>query len=139
MHAFSKQFPIMESSVDPWHLDPQSAYVFEKDAVVRRLMRQLNVPNLFAQAQEHDAVKILVAFDNHPTHWIIFRLWKGAPDYSPNHSVHKFAKHPEANGLLFEATPKQTISREKMEIMMTREAQQMDASGPFRFSQLPPR
>jgi len=33
------------------------------------------LPNLHAQAIEHDEARFLIAFDNHPTHWIVVDLF----------------------------------------------------------------
>lgn len=129
----------MSDTIDVWHLNPELVYMFDQDRVVGGLMKQLNVPNLFARASEFNAMKALVAFDNHPTHWIILRLWQGVPAYSPNHSIHKFVRNPEPNGSLFEAVPKATTSRTKMEIKLTEECRAMEAASPFAFQQLPDR
>jgi hypothetical protein len=36
-------------------------------------------------------------------------------DYSPNHSIHQFVWAPDENGLLFEAVPKASVTRETMD------------------------
>jgi hypothetical protein len=111
-------------NIDVWRLDPGSAYNLVDNAVVTPLMKQLGVLNLFSHAQEHDEVHALFAFDNHPSHWIVLHLWKGHND-------------PEKDGLLFEALPKSTTSREMMTEKMISECLKMGAKTPFTFSQLP--
>lgn len=100
--------------MDVWKLDA-TPYVLQGDDLVRDLMRQLRVPNLFARAAEYDAMHAFVAFDNHPSHWIVLHLFQGGSSYSPNHVVHKFVADADPNGLLFEAIPKSSCSREQME------------------------
>jgi hypothetical protein len=112
--------------VDVWRLDPSASYMLEGDSTVTALMRQLGVPNLFAAMIEHDEAKSFVAFDNHPTHWIILRIWKGHSKKS-------------GNGLLFEAVPKVATSEPAMLSRLKSEAAEMESSGPVTFSQLPPR
>ncbi|MBI5425747.1 MAG: hypothetical protein HZA32_16855 [Opitutae bacterium] len=120
-----------------WKLNPSDLYIFDGDDVVRGLMRQLGVTNLFARAKEFDALHAFVAFDNHPTHWIILHLWQGVPAYSPNHAVHQLVRHADPNGLLFEAAPKSSTSRAAMEERLISEALKMGAKTPFVFQQLP--
>lgn len=132
-------FATMSDKIDVWALQSEKVYLFDNDPFVKCLLKQLGVPNLFAAATEFDAMKAIVAFDNHPTHWIIIRLWKGAPEYSPNHSIHRLAKNPSANGLLFEAIPKTSESRAEMEIKLSKECSEMAADSPFQFQQLPGR
>jgi hypothetical protein len=123
--------------MNAWKLHPDHVYVLEGDETVRGLLKQLRVPNLFAGVSEFDALHAFVAFDNHPTHWIVVHLWQGVPDYSPNHSLNKLVKNPGPNGLLFEAEPKNLTSRAKMEEKMISEALKMGAKMPFVFQQLP--
>jgi hypothetical protein len=122
-----------------WKLSPNESYILQGDDVVLDLMKQLRVPNLFARATEYDAMHAFVAFDNHPTHWIVLHLWQGAADYSPNHSIHQFVRAPDANGLLFEAVPKASLTRETMEDRLVSEALRMGAKIPFAFQKLPER
>jgi len=124
------------TSLDVWNLDPEGSYFMEKDDVVSDLMRQLRVPKLFASVPKDEPLQALVAFDNHPTHWIILRLWQNAQEYSPNHGIHKYVKNAEANGLLFEAVPKSQCSRHGIEERLSGETKEMGATGPFVFQQL---
>lgn len=118
-----------------WKLDPRAAYVFEGDDVVSDLLRQLGVPNLFAPAAEHDTAHLMVAFEDHPTHWIVLHLWKGQSEYSPNHVVNRLVKRASPNGLLFWAEPKASTSRDTMQAKLDAEA--ADQGQGFQFSQLP--
>jgi hypothetical protein len=127
----------MTEKVDVWNLNPESVYLLEGAEQVVALMRQLRIPNLFASAVEHDTIKALAAFDNHPTHWIVLRLWKGGPAYSPNHRIHRLVKFSDPNGLLFEASPKRTATRQKMESDLKREMLEMESSAPFSWQKLP--
>ncbi|BET67218.1 hypothetical protein ASA1KI_21360 [Opitutales bacterium ASA1] len=122
-----------------WKLFPEETYVLQGDDVVRDLMKQLRVPNLFARASEYEGMHAFVAFENHPTHWIVLHLWQGAANYSPNHSIHQFVEAPEANGLLFEAVPKASVTRKTMEDRLVSEALRMGAKIPFSFQRLPER
>lgn len=121
-----------------WKLNPNEVYQLEGDDTVRGLLKQLRIPNLFAGASEFDAMQAFVAFDNHPTHWIIIHFWQGVPDYSPNHSIHKLVGHASPNGLLFNAEPKSSTSRAEMEGKLISEALKMGAKDVFAFQQLPP-
>lgn len=120
-----------------WTLDSSKDYILENDEIVGDLMRQLRVPHLFDQMAEFDEIAAMVAFDNHPTHWIILRLWKGAPAYSPNHGISRFVESADPNGLLFQAVPKSTESREQMETRLTSESLKMGSKDVFTFQQLP--
>src|SRR6185503_5090319 len=124
-----------EAGIDVWKLDPEMLYVLEKDAVVAELMRQLRVPDLFASAPKGKPLHAMAAFDNHPTHWIVLHLWQNAEAYSPNHGIHKYVKNAESNGFLFEAVPKAQYSRHRIEERLSREAKEMEATGPFVFQQ----
>jgi hypothetical protein len=115
----------------------EANYTLEGDNVVRDLMKQLRVPNLFARASEFDAMHAFVAFDNHATHWIVVHLFQGGHPYSPNHAVNKLVRNADPNGLLFEAVPKESTSREEMEEKMISEALKMGAKTPFAFQQFP--
>jgi len=111
-------------NLDVWKLDPSKPYVLQGDALVSGLMTQLRVPNLFAQAVEHDQVHTLVAFDNHPTHWVVLHLWKGHGE-------------PGGNGLLFEAQPKCDLPRAQMLRKLRDQAGEMEANSEVKFSQIP--
>jgi hypothetical protein len=121
-----------------WKLDPEKVFLLEGDDTVRDLLKQLRVPNLFSGASEFDAMHAFVAFDNHPTHWIIIHLWQGVPDYSPNHAVHKLVGNASPNGLLFKAEPKSSTNRAEIEEKLISEALKMGAKDVFAFQQLPP-
>lgn len=126
-----------DRKMNAWKLNTDEMYILEGDVLVRELMRQLRIPNLFAGTFEHDRIHAFGAFDNHPTHWIVLHLWKGVPAYSPNHVVSRLVRRPEPNGLLFQAVPKSSTSRTKMEIQLTVEAREMESAEPFAFQQLP--
>lgn len=112
--------------IDVWALETDKPYVLTDDAVVQPLLVQLGLPNLFAQAKEHDKVRFCVAFDNHPTHWVLIDLYKGSDK-------------PDGNGLLFEAIPKASVSRKEMEKQLQQRAKEMGADRQPKFSQLPAR
>lgn len=110
--------------IDVWQLDPEKSYIITEDPVVRILLNQLGLPNLFAQASEHDEARFMVAFDNHPTHWLTLDFFKGS-------------SQPGGNGLAFTAYPKASTSRKQMLSKLTEEARKIEAKGPVHFSQLP--
>jgi hypothetical protein len=111
-------------NIDVWALDAKKTYSLVDDNVVQPLLVQLGLPNLFAQAKEHDKAKFLIAFDNHPTHWLVVSLFKGSD-------------RPDGDGLLFEAIPKATVSRKEMGKNLLKVVKEMGADGPAKFSQLP--
>jgi len=65
-----------------------------------------------------------VAFDNHPTHWLLFNFFMGGDT-------------PEKNGLSFNAWPKVSTPRAQMLDQLHTMAKQMRANKPFTFSQIP--
>jgi hypothetical protein len=65
-----------------------------------------------------------VAFDNHPSHWLQFDLFKGR-------------NNPGENGLAFAAYPKAAVTRAEMTKKLREQGKQMEASGPIPFSQIP--
>ena len=107
-----------------WVLDEKMMYAITEDSVVAKLLSQLGLPNLFAQAAEHDELRMGVTFDNHPTHWLVFDFYKGS-------------KQPGGDGLSFSAYPKATTTREQMRQKMEAELKAMGANRPFNFSQIP--
>lgn len=123
-------------NLEPWSLIPDGDYIINGDAEVKLLMLKFGVPDLFDSIKSTDkAQQMFVAFDNHPTHWIIFYLWKNQPEYSPNHGVHKLAKGASANGLLFQALPKSAMTQADFAKHVQKE--QDYKNSPVRFSQLP--
>jgi hypothetical protein len=106
-----------------WKLNPTADYELI-DEPAEKALKQLGIPNLFAHEKEHDIVRLMVAFDNHPTHWLMFNFFKGSDT-------------PAGDGLAFSATPKLSVSREEMLLRLTIEGKKMDAKGPFKFSQIP--
>lgn len=106
-----------------WKLDPNATYNLV-DKPVELALRQIGMPNLFAQSAEHDIARFMVAFDNHPTHWLIFNFFKGG-------------KNTEENGLAFLAYPKNSMSRDDVLLRLTVEAKKMESKHPIAFSQLP--
>lgn len=109
--------------INVWDLHAEKSYTLEGDELVNDLARQLGVPNLFPQSAEHDQARFVVAFEDHPTHWVLIQLWKGAPD-------------PSGNGLLFNAFPKSSTTRDMMDQTLAKIAAEMEVAG-IPFSQLP--
>jgi len=105
-------------------LSLEDTFFITDDAIVQKLLTQLGLPNLFAHAKEHDKIHFSVAFDNHPTHWILADYFKGFGG-------------AEDDGLSFSAYPKAFVSREQMLEKLKAQAQMMEASGPIEFSQIP--
>lgn len=123
--------------LDPWSLDSNAEFFIENDPDVKLIMLQLGVADLFANAaQDAKPAHIFVAFDNHPTHWLILSLYKGIPDYSPNHSIHKLVRKASPNGLLFTAYSKQAMGKAQF-LKKLRELSDGDSLPPL--SQLPDR
>lgn len=106
-----------------WALDPTADYHLI-DAPAEKMLVQLGLPNLFARSIEHDQVRMMVVFDNHPTHWIEFDYFKGGAT-------------PAENGLAFTAYPKASVTRHDMLRKMRDQAKKMDAPAPAGFSQIP--
>lgn len=115
-------------TLDIWQLDPLASYYLTDDTVVAGLMKQLGVPNLFAPINaEHDLVHSMVAFEDHPSHWIVLHIWKGLPA-------------AKDNGLLLEAFPKASTSRQDMLAKLEIQAREIhNGDEPVKFSQLPVR
>ena len=110
--------------LNAWSLDTRHDYAITDDKIVGKLLAQLGIPNLFAQAAEHDEVRMSVAFDNHPTHWLQFDFFKGVDK-------------PDGNGLSFIAHPKASVTRKEMIQKLQAEAKKMGVTKPFVFSQIP--
>lgn len=106
-----------------WKLDPAMNYNLIDDPV-NKALADLGLPNLFAHAAEHDTARFMVAFDNHPTHWLVFNLFKGG-------------KTDSENGLSFSAYPKASTTRQEMLLKLTIESKKMEVKGPVEFSQIP--
>jgi hypothetical protein len=122
--AMKKRLKPVPDDLNVWVLDEKSVYAITDDKIVEKLLSQLGLPNLFAQAVEHDEVRLSVAFDNHPTHWLVFDYFKGGDA-------------PEKNGLSFNAYPKVSTPRAQMLDQLQAMAKQMSANKPFTFSQIP--
>lgn len=114
----------LPENLDVWALDTKVLYSITDDAVVRKILNQIELPNLFAHAVEHDVARFSVAFDNHPTHWLMFNLFKGSD-------------RKDGNGLLFSAYPKASTTREEMNARLQVEAKAMKSAKTFTFSQIP--
>ena len=114
----------LSPSLDVWSLNPNDNYRLTDDAVIKKLLVQLELPNLFAQAAEHDEVRFCIAFDNHPTHWLQLDFFKGS-------------KKSGGDGLAFTAYPKASITRPEMIRKLKDVMKEMDATGPITFSQIP--
>ena len=110
-------------NLDVWKLDSAVDYKL-MDEPAEKALKQLGIPNLFAQAKEHDVARLMVAFDNHPTHWLVFNFFKGG-------------KTASANGLAFSAYSKVAVTRDDMHLRLTIEGKKMEAKGPIVFSQIP--
>jgi hypothetical protein len=108
---------------DVWKLDPAVDYELI-DEPAEKALKQLGLPNLFAQEKEHDVARFMIAFDNHPTHWLVFNFFKGG-------------KSASENGLAFSADPKLAVTREDMLLKLTKDAKEMGAKTPVVFSQIP--
>jgi hypothetical protein len=67
---------------------------------------------------------MVVAFDNHPTHWLVLSLFKGV-------------KREGGNGLLFQAEPKDSVSRAEMLTKLKARAAEMGSKQEMKFSQIP--
>ena len=106
-----------------WKLDPNVNYAVI-DEPVEKALRELGIPNLFARAAEHDVARIMIAFDNHPTHWLVFNFWKGG-------------KTASENGLGLSADSKTSTTREDMLLKLTIEGKKMQSKEPIVFSQIP--
>ncbi|HVT73805.1 MAG TPA: hypothetical protein VHD61_11760 [Lacunisphaera sp.] len=106
-----------------WKLDPEVDYTIT-DAPVEKALKDLGIPNLFAQEKEHDAVRITVAFDNHPTHWLVFNFFKGS-------------NMPDGDGLSMYGYSKSHVSRREMEQNLKKLGEEMQSASPIRFSQIP--
>lgn len=112
--------------VDPWKLDPSTAYVLIEDPVVESLMEKLGVPQLFANFAGRTNFETFVIFDNHPTHWVSITLIRG---YGTKRD----------DGLVFEALPKSTTPRHEIEKKFREHAAKIGAEirGPVKLSQFP--
>lgn len=108
---------------DIWKLDAKVDYELI-DEPAEKALKQLGLPNLFSHEKEHDIARFMVAFDNHPTHWLVFNFFKGG-------------KTADENGLAFSAYPKTSSTREDMLLRLTIEAKKMQANAPIQFSQIP--
>ena len=126
LDAMKKRILPLPTDLDAWSLDPEKSYFIIEDPVVQKLLNQPGLPNLFAQAAEHDIARFCVAFDNHPTHWLVIDYYKGGD-------------RPEMNGLGFRGYPKTEYSRKEMLAELQKEAADMKADCPTRFSQIPAR
>lgn len=122
--AIKKRVKPVPDDLNIWALDEKSVYKITEDQIVEKLLLQLRLPNLFARALEHDEVRLMVTFDNHPTHWLMFDFFKGGDT-------------PDKNGLMFTAYPKVSTTREEMLKKMAEEAKRMESKSPLTFSQIP--
>lgn len=120
----AKRIKPITGKIDIWSLNPNDAYTLTGDEIIQDLLDQLGIPNLFASAAEHDEVRMMIAFDNHPTHWLQFDFFKGS-------------SKPGGDGLAFNATPKTSTNRAEMLQRLQSAAKKMGASKPFAFSQIP--
>ena len=121
--ALNKRIKPLPKNLDAWHLNKDDVYHITDDKIVQRLLNQLRIPNVFAQVREHDHVHAFDQFDNHPTHWIVVHLFKG---YQPDFD----------NGLIFDAEPKSSTTREQF-LGSLKRILGKDAPKEIVFSQLP--
>ncbi|HVU18772.1 MAG TPA: hypothetical protein VHD32_17845 [Candidatus Didemnitutus sp.] len=106
-----------------WKLDPSDAYeLIDKPA--ERMPMQLGLPNIFAHEKEYNVARLMIVFDNHPTHWLIFNFFNGD-------------KTEAENGLAFSAIPKSEMNKADMLLRLTIEGKKMQAAGTIQFSQIP--
>jgi hypothetical protein len=111
-------------NLNAWTLDPEKIYAITEDAVVQNLLDQLGLPNLFAQAAEHDSIRFSIAFDNHPTHWLVAEFFKGS-------------NRPDGDGLSLQAYPKLSVTRSQMIERLTAAAKGAKSKDTVTFSQIP--
>ncbi len=104
-------------------LDPDVVYNLV-DEPVEKALKDLQIPNLFAHEKEFEKARLMVAFDNHPTHWLEFNFFKGG-------------KTAAENGFSLYAYPKKGTTREEMQLKLTIEGKKMEAKEPINFSQIP--
>jgi hypothetical protein len=121
--AKSRTKPV-PADLNVWALDSMDSYVITDDKIVQKILKQLGLPNLFAQAAEHDSLRMSVTFDNHPTHWIVLEYFKGSD-------------RKDGDGLAFQAYPKYSVSKHEMLDRMKEMAKEMGSSSPVTFSQIP--
>lgn len=120
---FQRVQPVPKN-LNVWSLEPAKDYVITEDEIVKKLLNQLGLPNLFAQAREHDQLRFSIAFDNHPTHWLVVDLYKGSD-------------RPDGDGWSFRAYPKTSITREAMLARLQAEAKEMESTDKVSFAQIP--
>jgi hypothetical protein len=113
----------LPADLNVWKLNPKVDYNLV-DAPVEKAMVDLGIPNLFAHGQEHDAVRITAAFDNHPTHWLVFNFFKGSGK-------------PGGDGVSMYAYSKSSVTRSEMVKKLQAIAKEMEAERPIPFSQIP--
>ncbi|MCF3650972.1 hypothetical protein [Synoicihabitans lomoniglobus] len=94
------------------------------DPAVTNALKQLGIPNLFARAVEFDEARLVAAFDNHPTHWLVISHFQGSDQ-------------PNGDGLSLYGYPKSTVSRSEMEMKLVELAKEIEADRPLSFFQLP--
>jgi hypothetical protein len=113
----------LPKDLDVWKLNLNDEYhVIDEPA--EKILHQLGLPNLFAHEKEHEKVRMIYAFDNHPTHWLHLNFFKGG-------------ETADMNGLRFDAWPKASVSREKMLHNLKAIGESMNANRPLTFSQIP--
>lgn len=95
------------SKIDINKLDPIASYHLVGHALVNWLLEQLSVPDLFADAAHATYYDVTVAFDNHPTHWLVFDMFKDVED--------------EHDTLTFRAYPKTSYTRKTMRMELETE------------------
>lgn len=122
-HVSGRIKPVPEN-LSVWSLAPDSNYNITDDNVVRKLLGEIGLTNLFAHTIEHDEIRAMFVFDNHPTHWLQFDFFKGS-------------KRSDGDGLSFTAESKITTSREAKLQAMQIEAKRMGATKQPVFSQIP--
>jgi hypothetical protein len=111
-------------SINPWKLDPKLPYHLSEDAEVDDIMAQLGVADLFDEVEDEEDVQAFVAFDNHPTHWMVFSIWKGPGA-------------PSGSSLLFEAIPKTTKRAAVEDDLKSRLPEESVPPGAYPFEKFP--
>jgi hypothetical protein len=118
-----KRIKPVPDNFDIWKLNPNVDYNLV-DEPVKQALSQLGLPNLFAHAQEHEAIRLTVAFDNHPSHWLVFNFFKGS-------------NNPDGDGLSLYGFAKATFGRKQIEKKLIQIAREMESKDPIKFSQIP--
>ncbi|MEN9841012.1 MAG: hypothetical protein RL376_812 [Verrucomicrobiota bacterium] len=113
-------------AIDPWNLDPGAFYILEPSDLLDEIVPKLGIDGMLFDLSAAGRKDILVAYDNHPTHWIVLAPITGLK----RHLTH---------GLFIEAHPKDTVPRHEIENILRKHAGRigMEIRGPVKLTQLP--